>query len=61
MMNPLQHPLDLVTLDDDVELVAEELPAGVERLSDCLATASSFSTDGTFASIACLSSIWSCG
>jgi hypothetical protein len=60
----VNHPFDLVAESDvELDLIAEELPTGVQPLSDCLSTASSFSCAGSssLASFATVNSIWSCG
>ena len=55
------HPFDLVVgSGGSFELFAEELPEGVQHLSDCLSTGSSASTvasgAGTMSSVGCFSS-----
>lgn len=56
-----QHLFDIVSLNDDFDLFAEELPEQVQLLSDCLSSASSASCCGTAASAGTMGSIVSTG
>ncbi len=52
-MKELNHPFDLEDdMNDKIDLFAEELPAQVQHLGDCLSTASSLSCPG-----GCLSTV----
>jgi hypothetical protein len=57
-----KHPFDVeIAATDTLVLMAEELPDQVQNLSDCLGTASSFSTNGCVGSFSSVGSIISCG
>ncbi len=63
MHDIISHPLDLEpTEDESLDLFAEELPEQLQQLSDCLSSASSFSSSGgclgSFSSVGC---VISCG
>jgi hypothetical protein len=63
MSEPLRHRLDLEIEDtDSLDLFAEELPEQVQLMSDCLSTASSFSTaGGCMGCFSTVGSVISCG
>jgi|GEM_PF-3283125 len=56
-----QHPFDLVSFNDELDLFAEELPEQVQLLSDCLSSAGSLSCCGTAGSFSSVGSVVSCG
>ena len=56
-----QHPFDMVSFNDDLDLFAEELPEQVQLVSDCLSSASSVSCCGTAGSFGTVGSVVSCG
>ena len=56
-----QHPFDLVSFNDELDLFAEELPEQVQLLSDCLSSASSVSCCGTAGCFGSVGSVVSCG
>ncbi len=61
-MNSLRHPLDLdLSEESELDLFVEELPEQVLFASDCLGTASTFSTKGCLGSFSSVGSIISTG
>ena len=56
-----QHPFDMIDMNDELDLFAEELPEQVQLLSDCLSSASSVSCCGTAGCFGSVGSVVSCG
>ncbi len=62
MNNVSDHDFDLEQAPQALDLFAEELPEQVQRLSDCLATGTTFSSvGGCIGSFSTIGSVVSCG